>query len=733
MPFARPSGPRRHPVRRLARRAAVIAPLLASACGGGGGGGIAPVGNGGNSGSGGGPAPSVAGVSIAPPATTTIDLGESTTLSAPVDARNGAGTGVLWTSSAPGVATVTGGVVTGMGTGGAAVIIARAAADTTRAAQVPITVRGPRVIPPVTLTPTQQQLRVGDTTRIVAGVRTTGGLPTTASFVSSNTGVATVTPSTGGSTLVRAVGVGEALITAQATVDPTSAASATIRVSEPGVARIVIAPALDSLRVGGQRTFAATLYDSGNVALPARAALAWRLGDDSVATVTPGAGGTASVTARKLGRTTLTATVPIATGNSQSIAATATVVVSGGIRSIRAVPDSLRLRRGGQATLALVVDADPGVPTGVTWSSESPAVAAVNGAGVVTAGASGRTNLRATSVFDARMSVVVPVVVSSGVTSVTVVPRRATARVGGVRQFIATVAVETTGISQGVTWVSRDPDVAAINLAGQVRGERPGSTYIVAISGEDPSVRDSAFFRVLDPCTTPTPYTIGTTATDSVRAKSCVDGTRLKETYAFTVTAPTFLELTFVPTFQAVLNPLETAGLFGGALIEPNASSTWFLLVGPGRYAFGVSAVAGGGRFTLRAQPRTPVCTSVIGTYDVTATFTLVDGCPRATPQGLPNGTYHSTIVGVPAVPGRPLTATATSTAFAPLIEVRDAATNALLASSASQPASGSVTLAFTPSAVASLHIVVTTRQAGATGAVTVSIAGPSISLPPSP
>lgn len=364
------------PTRSGARRSAylLIAALgvATASCGGGGDGGTGPGGDG----------PTVTRIDLSP-ATANVFVGKTSTFSATpkdVDGATVTGKSITWSSSDQSVATVAGGVVTGVKPGGATITAAVGTVQSTAA----VTVIAP--VASVEVTPPTATIVIGGTTQLTAAVKDAGGNPLTdrtVAWKSDNDLIASV--STSG--LVTSKSVGSAVITA--TVEGKSA-TATITITAVPVASIVVTPATSSLLVGGTVQLSATTKDAAGNPLSGRP-VAWSSSDATVASVDAATG---LVTAHALGTATITATSETKTATAQitvTVAPVATVAVS---------PSSVSVLPGATTQLtATTSDASGHVVTGrtVTWSSSDQSKATVDGNGLVTGVAYGQVTITATS------------------------------------------------------------------------------------------------------------------------------------------------------------------------------------------------------------------------------------------------------------------------------------------------------------------------------------------------
>lgn len=352
------------------------------------------------------PPPTVRGIAVTP-TTASIRVGETQSLSAAVDAINGAGTGVTWISEAPAVATVSSaGVVTALAVG-PATIRATSAADTRVSATAVITVQPVRN---VSVTPATVSLASGQTQLLQAAVQIDAGLPTTVIWRTSAATIATVS-ATG---VVTGVAVGAATITAVSVGDTTLRGSAIVNVV-PIVRAVAVTPLTASLFLNGTQQLTATVTADAGLAQTTT----WRSSNPAVATVSA----TGLVTAVSLGSAVVTVLSTVDTTRR----ATSTITVASRQVAVSITQRNVGLNPGNSTTLSAVVSADPGVNTGVTWNSSAPGVASINAQGVATAVSVGSTLITATSIAD---------VTRRDTVTLTVVPRLAASwsatRLGGV-------------------------------------------------------------------------------------------------------------------------------------------------------------------------------------------------------------------------------------------------------------------------------------------------------------
>jgi len=375
----------------------------------------------------------------------TIRVTETQSLNAVVDAINGAGTGVTWTSESPAVATVNGaGLVTAV-TIGTATIRATSVADTRVSATASITVQAARNI---SLTPATVSLGTGQTQALQATVQIDPGLPTTVTWRTSAATIANVSAAG----VVSGVAQGIATITAVSVGDTTLRATTTVNVV-PVVRAVAMTPTTASLFINATQQLTATVTADVGVAQT----LTWRSSNPAAATVSA----TGLVTAVALG----TATVTVLSTADTLRRATSAITVARRPGTVSITQRNVGINIGASTTLTAVVNVDPGVATGVTWSSSAGGVATISAQGVVSAVSLGNTLITATSVADGTKRDTV---------TLNVVPRLGTAwsasRLGGALRddLLSIYAVSAT-------------NVFAIDLQGDIY-QWNGTTWALSLS-----------------------------------------------------------------------------------------------------------------------------------------------------------------------------------------------------------------------------------------------------------
>src|SRR6266576_3036035 len=157
------------------------------------------------------------------------------------------------------------------------------------------------------------------------------------------------------------------------------------------------------------------------------------------------------------------------------------------VAAVVVVPDTASMELGQTAQLvATPMDSLGGVVAqSVAWASIAPAVASVDGSGLVTGVAEGTATITATSLGHNGTAVVkVRRRPSAPVASVAVSPATASVAVGQAVQLAATPKDASGNALSGrvVTWASSAPAVATVNGSGLVTGVAAGAATITAAS-----------------------------------------------------------------------------------------------------------------------------------------------------------------------------------------------------------------------------------------------------------
>ncbi len=241
----------------------------------------------------------------------------------------------------------------------------------------------------------------------------------------------------------------------------------------PAVQSVSVSPSSATLTAAGEFTTLSAQVRLSNGAIGTQT-VTWSSTNPSVATVNAG-----TVTAVSSGQTTITATTAGVTGQASITVAIPTV------QTVTVTPATATLTAVGQTrALAAEVRLSNGAVGAQTptWTSSNTSVATVSTAGVVTAVASGQTNVVAsvsTVSGQAAITVSLPTV-----QTVTVSPSTATlASLGETTALTAEVRLSNGALgSQAPTWTSSNPAVATVS-GGTVTAVANGTATISAAVG----------------------------------------------------------------------------------------------------------------------------------------------------------------------------------------------------------------------------------------------------------
>jgi uncharacterized protein YjdB len=456
----------------------ICALLLFGACGN-------PAGDGGE------PSVPVAGVSIVP-ANPSVALGTTLQLQAVISPDNASDKTLVWTSSAPSIADVSAtGLVIPYAVG-SAVITAASADGPSGATKVTVTAASPAE--GITLTGRGTIIGAGAVINMAAGDSLTvsaavspAGLDQTVTWVSGNPAVATAANG-----IINAAGAGDALITVSSAADPGKTVAFTVHVASAAipVTGITLNSGVLNLTLGGAD---AALTVSYAPASATQTGVTWSSSNPAVATVANGV-----VHAAGAGTAVITAA---STANSR-ITASATVNVIIPVTGIALDQSAMNIITGG-ADIALGVSYAPTntTQTGITWSSNNPAVAtAANG--VVHAVAAGTAVITAASAANSAVTAVCAVTVTAPPPGISLSPNPLTINGVGTTGAFTVVYNPADAAQTGVTWSSNNASVAAVNPAtGVITAMAAGSAVITATSAADPAKTASATVNVVIPVT----------------------------------------------------------------------------------------------------------------------------------------------------------------------------------------------------------------------------------------
>jgi uncharacterized protein YjdB len=313
----------------------------------------------------------ISGLAVSPTAIT-LGVGNTSNITATSTPAGTPATNLVWASAAAGTATVsTSGIVTAVAVGNTTVTAKTTDGNLTGTTSV-------YVVGGITVTPSTAAIYIGKTKTMT--VTSAGGVTVPNANVTWTTSDATIaTVSTAGVVTASATNTGTVTITAT-TSDGMYSSSSTIYV----VSGITITPATDSLPVGN--SFLLTISSTPSTSI-SNTSVTWSSSNTAIATVS--AAGVVTASGTNTGTVTITAKT--VDGNKS---ATSTIYVYLPATGASVSPTSATIAVG-DPPLQLVTTFTPSNATNqnVYWTSSNPAVAVVNGLGLVTGVSAGTVTI----------------------------------------------------------------------------------------------------------------------------------------------------------------------------------------------------------------------------------------------------------------------------------------------------------------------------------------------------
>jgi uncharacterized protein YjdB len=382
--------------------------------------------------------------------------------------------GVTWSSSATGVATInSSGLATTVGAG-TATITAKVGSftDTTL-----LTVVAANLVS-ISVTPTPVSIAMGTDQQFSAVGSFNDGstqLLTSVTWTSSSSSVATVN-SAG---LATAVGTGTATITA---TSGSVSGTAALTVTSATVTSIAVTPANSNMPVGTTKQFTATASFSDGSSEDVTASVLWGSSTPAAASIN----NLGLVSSVATGSTTISAVLGSVTGTTSLTVTTVKLV------GIAILPSNPRIEQHTFVKFTAVGTFSDGSTgsnlAGVSWKSSTPKVASMRSSGTAFGKKTGSATITASA---SGLKGTTTLTVSSGtLVSVAITPANSTVSKGSTQQFTATGTFSdstTQDITSNVHWSSSSASVATIanapSTAGLATTVGVGTTTIGANSG----------------------------------------------------------------------------------------------------------------------------------------------------------------------------------------------------------------------------------------------------------
>lgn len=501
------------------------------------------------------------GVSIVP-ATASVGVGASATLSAKVAPGNATNKAVTWTSSNPAVATVNAsGVVTGVSVGSATITVKTVDGGFTATSAIDVSV----IVVPVTgitVSPTSGTLSLGGTLTLTAAVAPGNATNKTITWTSSSPAIATVS-ATG---VVTGVAPGSVTITAT-TQNGGFKASAMLTVANGGLPCVnPVSTALPLMQNGvGEfcwvtsgtidfvNSWNAQLVEINGVPFTNKWANA----------LPPRVNGNYYIHyISNVGWAHFEANGSGGGGGNPTVSVT----------GVTLTPTTLSLATSATAALTATVAPATATNKAVTWTSSNPAVATVNTSGVVTGVAAGSATITVKTQDGGFTATCAATVTNTTipVTGVTVSPPSISVAAGSTSALTATVS-PANATTKTVTWTSSSPTIATVSASGVVTGVAPGSATITAktqdgsFTGSTAVTVTSSSIPVTGVSVTPTTATVAAGSTTSLLATILPANATVKTvTWASSAPAIATVSATGVVTGVSAGNATITATTVNG-------------------------------------------------------------------------------------------------------------------------------------------------------------------------
>jgi uncharacterized protein YjdB len=400
----------------------------------------------------------------------TITEGENETLSATVAPSNATNTGVSWSSSNTGVATVNGGQVTAVKAGTTTITVTTS--DGGKTATCSVTVEAKKVpATGVTIDKETVELVEGEIVTLVATVAPENSTEKAVEWSTSDAKVATVE---GGK--VTAVAQGTATITVK-TKDGGKTATCKVTVSAKAVPVEGISFTKENVSVTEGETV--LLYVSFTPNNASNKKVTWSSSDKSIATVdTKG-----NVTGVKTG----TATITVKTVDGGKTA-TCKVTVSTKVIPVEGIAftkDNVSVVEGETALLYVSFTPNDASNKKVTWTSSNKSVATVDTKGNVTGVKAGTATITVKT-NDGGKTATCKVTVTAksvAVSKVTLNKTTLTLETGSEAVLVATVA-PSNATNKKVTWSSSNKGVVTVDQNGKLKAIKAGTATITVTTDD---------------------------------------------------------------------------------------------------------------------------------------------------------------------------------------------------------------------------------------------------------
>ena len=387
-----------------------------------------------------------------------LTVGKTVTLKPVFTPENATNQRVTWSSSAPNIVSVKGGVVTARAEGKATITATSVEGGITKTCNVTV---GPAVVESITLNHTSLELALNEKAVLEATVNPEGYVSQEVEWVIGDSSI--VSFENGNVTALKG---GETTITAKSKENPEITAVCTVKVPVPAES-IILDKKEMSLTVGDMETLIATVKPDGST----EKNVTWASSNSSVVKVENG-----KITAMNVGTAVITATAG-------KVSAQCSVTVTpkqdnnnNPVEDVKITLDKTKLTLGVKEPFTLKVTVTPSsYSKSVTWTSSNDKIASVKN-GKITAKKKGKATITATA---GGKSVSCAVTVKPAPTK--------KAKISGVKNNISLKVKKSTTLKPKVSskfgcntfnYNSKNKKIAKVDKNGKVTGVKKGKTKI---------------------------------------------------------------------------------------------------------------------------------------------------------------------------------------------------------------------------------------------------------------
>ena len=388
---------------------------------------------------------------------------------------------VIWNSSNQNVATISGGLASGLAIGTAsmsATFVLASGASVSGSTNLTVTVMPPNLVT-IIVTPANPSVAMGQNQQFAATGQYSDGstqdLTTAVIWISSQPSVAAIN----GAGLASGLSAGSTTICAALGAIN---ASATLRVNSQLLLTIALTPNSPSIALGTNQQLAAIgTYDDGST-LDLTTSATWSSSLPSVA----GVNTNGLATSVSTGLTTITATASSVGGSTILTVTPATLILIAISPATQSIP--LGTTQSFAATGTFSDGSTQVITSSVQWASSDTTIATIGNdpatKGLATSVASGTCSISATS--GAVLSSTALTITTAALVSITVNPPNPSIALGTTQQFTATGTFtdgSTQDLTASATWTSGNAAVATVSSSAVGTSLTAGSASIIATLG----------------------------------------------------------------------------------------------------------------------------------------------------------------------------------------------------------------------------------------------------------